>query len=239
MITSFDIDNGIIIDIETVPEFSSYEECQEKKPALAASFKKRAKWYADNEYRTDLTDELLSKIYFEKSPLYSEYGKIVVISCGGFKDGEVATISFSSEENENEIISEFFTFINKKLTKNTKTCIVGYNINLFDVPFILKRAFVNNITNIPPIFRIFDKKPWELSAKFKDVFLLWQLNTRNFVSLDAVASCLGLETHKDTMDGSMVAPTFYIEKNLQKIVDYCEMDVVLTGKVMKRLCLDA
>jgi hypothetical protein len=41
------------------------------------------------------------------------------------------------------------------------------------------------------------------------------------------------------MDGSMVGSTFHKEKNLQKIIDYCEMDVVLTGKVMKRLCLDA
>lgn len=239
MITSFDIENGIIIDIETVPEFASFEECKEKKPALASSFLKRAKWYADNEYRCDLNDELLSKIYFEKSPLYSEYGKIVVITCGGFKDDEIATITFSSEDNEKEIINDFFTFINKKISKNPRTCIVGYNINTFDVPFIIKRAFVNNILQIPTIFKIFDKKPWELSAKFKDIFLLWQLNTRNFVSLDAVASCLGLETHKDTMEGSMVGSTFHIEKNLQKIIDYCEMDVVLTGKVMKRLCLDA
>ena len=239
MITKFDIDNGIIIDIETVPEFSSFDECKEKKPALAASFIKRAKWYADNEYRSDLTDELLSKIYFEKSPIYSEYGKIVVISCGGFKDDEVVTISFSSEDNEEEIINNFFTFINKKISKNPTSCIVGYNINSFDVPYIIKRAFVNNITNIPSIFRIFDKKPWELSAKFKDIFLLWQLNTRNFVSLDAVASCLNIETHKDVMDGSMVGSTFHKEKNLQKIIEYCEMDVILTGKVMKRLCLDA
>jgi predicted PolB exonuclease-like 3'-5' exonuclease len=239
MITRYDIENGVIIDIETVPEFSSFEECKKLKPSLAASFQKRAKWYADNEYRSDLTDELLSKIYFEKSPLYSEYGKIVVISCGGFKDDEVATISFSSEDNEAEIINNFFTFINKKILKTPTSCIIGYNINSFDVPFIIKRAFVNNITKIPLIFRIFDKKPWELSAKFKDIFVLWQMNTRNFVSLDAVASCLGLETHKDTMDGSMVGSTFHMHKDLNKIVKYCEMDVVLTGKVMKRLCLDA
>lgn len=239
MITRYDIEFGIIIDIETVPEFSSFEECKKQKPALAESFKKRAKWYADNEYRCDLTDELLNKIYFEKAPLYSEYGKIVVISCGGFKDDEVVTISFSSKDNELEIINNFFGFIYKKILKTPTTCIIGYNINTFDVPFIIKRAFVNNITNIPPIFRIFDKKPWELSAKFKDIFLLWQMNTRNFVSLDAVASCLGLETHKNAMDGSMVGSTYYIEKDLQKIVNYCEMDVKLTGKVMKRLCLDA
>jgi predicted PolB exonuclease-like 3'-5' exonuclease len=239
MITNFELDNGVIIDIETVPEFSSFEECKKLKPALAASFQKRAKWYADNEYRSDLTDELLSKIYFEKAPLYSEYGKIVVISCGGFKDDEVVTISFSSEDNEKEIINNFFTFINKKILKTPTTCIVGYNINTFDVPFIIKRAFINNISQIPSIFKIFDKKPWELSAKFKDIFVLWQMNTRNFVSLDAVASCLGLETHKDTMDGSMVGSTFHKENNLQKIVDYCEMDVILTGKVMKRLTLNA
>jgi predicted PolB exonuclease-like 3'-5' exonuclease len=239
MISRFDIENGVIIDIETVPEFSSFNECKKNKPALAASFEKRAKWYADNEYRCDLTEELLSKIYFEKAPIYSEYAKIVVISCGGFKDDDVVTISFSSENNESQIINNFFTFINKKLTKTPNMCIVGYNINMFDVPFIIKRAFVNNIKTIPSIFRIFDKKPWELSAKFKDIFLLWQMNTRNFVSLDAVATCLGLETHKDSMDGSMVGSTFHKEKNLQKIVNYCEMDVVLTGKVMKRLCLDA
>jgi predicted PolB exonuclease-like 3'-5' exonuclease len=238
MITNFEIDNGVIIDIETVCEYPSFDEFNKNKPSLATTFIKRAKWYADNEYRSDLNDELLNKIYLEKAALYSEYGKIIVISCGGFKDDEIATITFSSKDNEAEIINNFYTFINKKLAKNPTTCIVGYNINTFDVPFIIKRSFVNNITKIPPIFRIFDKKPWELSAKFKDIFLLWQMNTRNYVSLDAVASCLGLETHKNIMDGSMVGFTFYIENNLEKISDYCEMDVVLTGKVMKKLMIN-
>jgi predicted PolB exonuclease-like 3'-5' exonuclease len=238
MITNFEIDNGIIIDIETVSEYSSFYEFNKNKPSLASSFLKRAKWYADNEYRCDLDDELLNEIYLKKAPLYSEYGKIIVICCGGFKGDEFGKISFSSEDDEVQIINNFFTFINKKISKTPTSCIVGYNINSFDVPFIIKRAFVNNILQIPTIFKIFDKKPWELSAKFKDIFLLWQMNTKNFVSLDAVASCLGLETHKDTMDGSMVGSTFHIEKNLQKIIDYCEMDVELTGKVMKRLMLN-
>jgi len=239
MISKFDIDNGVIIDIETVAEYPSFFEFNKNKPSLAASFLKRAKWYADNEYHCDLDDDLLNKIYLEKAPIYSEYAKIVVICCGGFKSDEVATITFSSKDNESEIINNFFTFINKKIAKNPTTCIIGYNINMFDVPFIVKRAIINNILQIPTIFKIFDKKPWELSAKFKDIFLIWQMNTKNFVSLDAVASCLGLQTHKNIMDGSMVGSTFHIENNLEKISDYCEMDVVLTGKVMKRLCLDA
>ena len=70
------------------------------------------------------------------------------------------------------------------------------------------------------------------------------MNTRNFVSLDAVASCLGLETHKDIMDGSMVGSNFGLVLStyslihgaiVSKHLSIGEIRNCATGKVPKRV----
>ena len=40
-----------------------------------------------------------------------------------------------------------------------------------------------------------------------------------------MAPVFGIKTPKDDIDGSMVAQVYYQEKNLKRIVDYCQKDV--------------
>jgi predicted PolB exonuclease-like 3'-5' exonuclease len=49
-----------------------------------------------------------------------------------------------------------------------------------------------------------------------------------------LANVLGIPTSKTDMDGSMVQEVYYKEKDLQRIVDYCQRDVVVTANVVLR-----
>jgi predicted PolB exonuclease-like 3'-5' exonuclease len=50
-----------------------------------------------------------------------------------------------------------------------------------------------------------------------------------------MANVLGIPSPKDDMDGSMVREVYYEENDLDRIVIYCELDVVTTAQVFLRL----
>jgi len=54
-----------------------------------------------------------------------------------------------------------------------------------------------------------------------------------------MANILGIPSPKEDIDGSMVRDVYYIEENLDRIVTYCELDVVTTAQVLLRLRNDA
>jgi hypothetical protein len=45
---------------------------------------------------------------------------------------------------------------------------------------------------------------------------------------------LGIPTSKDDIDGSQVAHVFYVEKDIDRIVTYCEKDVIAVAQVFLR-----
>jgi predicted PolB exonuclease-like 3'-5' exonuclease len=228
--TQIEHKNLCILDIETTTQYEYIGQLKTDKPSLYKAFCKKAEWYAENEYKTELTDELLQTIYQEKGPLMAEFGKIICISVGGIKEDQaIPKISFYSTD-ETLVLNGFCTFLSQKLNKTPALVMTGYNIMFFDIPFIIKRLVINRIS-VPTYLRIYDKKPWDLTARFKDIFTLWQMNTKNFVSLDLLASSFGIETHKDEMNGSMVYRVYY-DGFLEDIKNYCEQDIELTGQVI-------
>jgi hypothetical protein len=64
---------------------------------------------------------------------------------------------------------------------------------------------------------------------------LWKFGDyKNYTSLDLLTSILGIPTPKDDTDGSMVAGIFYNDDNIQRIVHYCEKDVLAIARVLLR-----
>jgi hypothetical protein len=91
---------------------------------------------------------------------------------------------------------------------------------------------INSLT-IPEILDNAGKKPWEV--KLLDTMDLWKFGDyKNYTSLDLLTSILGIPTPKDDIDGSMVAGLFYNEDDLQRIVHYCEKDVLAIARVLLR-----
>lgn len=68
-----------------------------------------------------------------------------------------------------------------------------------------------------------------------DTLNWWKFgDNKNYVSLHLLANVLGIPTSKSDIDGSRVQDVYYLEKNLPRIVAYCQQDVVVTANVILR-----
>ena len=99
---------------------------------------------------------------------------------------------------------------------------------------------INRIT-VPSILNVQGKKPWEV--KHLDTMELWRFgDMKSFTSLNLLACVLGIPSPKDDINGSMVWELFWgaktpqeKEQNIQRIVTYCQKDVLTVAQVYLRL----
>jgi predicted PolB exonuclease-like 3'-5' exonuclease len=64
---------------------------------------------------------------------------------------------------------------------------------------------------------------------------LWKFGDyKSFTSLKLLTKILGIPSPKDDIDGSEVAHVYYIAKDIDRIVTYCEKDVVATAQILLR-----
>ena len=109
----------------------------------------------------------------------------------------------------------------------------AHNGKDFDFPYIARRMIINGI-NLPYKLDLFGKKPWEIPHL--DTMELWKFGDyKHYTSLKLLAHILGIPSPKEDMDGSMVKDVFYKEKDIDRIINYCELDVVTTAQVFLRL----
>jgi predicted PolB exonuclease-like 3'-5' exonuclease len=115
--------------------------------------------------------------------------------------------------------------------------ICGHNITEFDVPYICRRSMVHGL-RVPALFDLSGKKPREVNHL--DTLEMWKFgDKKNFVSLDLLTRVLGLPTPKTDISGEQVARVYYDDKDLARIVSYCERDVQAVVRIlMKFLRMD-
>ena len=76
-------------------------------------------------------------------------------------------------------------------------------------------------------------KGWEVNHL--DTLELWKFGDyKSFTSLLLLATVLGVPTPKDDIDGSMVWDVYWNEKNLPRIVTYCQKDVLTIAQIFLR-----
>jgi 3'-5' exonuclease len=110
---------------------------------------------------------------------------------------------------------------------------VAHNGLEFDFPYLCRRLIINKLT-IPNILQVQGKKPWEINHI--DTLELWKFGDRkSYSSLELLAACLDVPSSKDGIDGSKVNYTYYQEKNLEKIAQYCAKDVIVLTQIYLRL----
>lgn len=110
-------------------------------------------------------------------------------------------------------------------------CVVSYNGRGFDVPFVVTRSLIHGI---PARVDLVSNR-WSLRPHL-DLFELVSQRGRGPSKLDVVCWALGIESPKEVMDGSMVAPA-YQRGELVKIAEYNAHDVRATSAVYRR-CRD-
>jgi uncharacterized protein YprB with RNaseH-like and TPR domain len=167
-------------------------------------------------------------------PIYSEFGKIICISVGLIKEKNPFSFRLKSfyGDDEKTLLSEFSAMLSKFVKTNTDALLCAHNGKEFDYPYIARRMIINGLV-IPGILDNAGKKPWEI--KLLDTMDLWKFGDyKNYTSLDLLTSVLGIPTPKDDIDGSMVSGIYYDEKNIERIVRYCEKDVLAVARVLMR-----
>jgi uncharacterized protein YprB with RNaseH-like and TPR domain len=109
----------------------------------------------------------------------------------------------------------------------------AHNGKEFDFPYIGRRMLVNNIKPAS-ILHLQGKKPWEV--KHLDTMQLWKFGDfKSYTSLELLAAAMNIPTPKDDLDGSMIFEVYYEEKDLERIVRYCNKDVVTLASVYLRM----
>ena len=135
-------------------------------------------------------------------------------------------------DNEKELLAAFIDMLNKwSSTGNRYLC--AHNGKEFDFPYLCRRMIINEL-EIPSLLNKKKKKPWEVSHL--DTMELWKFGDfKSYTSLNLLAHTLGIPTPKDDIDGSMVWEVYWKEKNLPRIVTYCQKDVVTVAQVLLRM----
>ena len=92
---------------------------------------------------------------------------------------------------------------------------------------------INGIS-LPYKLDLFGKKPWEVPHL--DTMELWKFGDfKHYTSLKLLAHILGIPSPKEDMDGSMVRDVYYKDKDLDRIIKYCELDVITLAQVFLKL----
>jgi len=223
MLDNIKVEDVLFLDIETVPGSPSYETLD---PVLKTLWEKKSK-----QFRT--SEQAATDVY-ERAGIYSEFGKIICISVGVIKDKNPYSFRLKSfyGDDEKVLLSEFSDMLYKFCRTNKEALLCAHNGKEFDYPYIARRMIINGLI-IPEILDNAGKKPWEI--KLLDTMDLWKFGDyKNYTSLDLLTSILGIPSPKDDIDGSMVAGIYYGEKDLNRIVKYCEKDVLAIGQVLLR-----
>lgn len=221
------LSNILFIDIETVSQYEHFENLPEKWKEL---WSKKAEGLLRNN-----KDEQTPQSIYERAAIYSEFGKIICISCGiiqGGGDNKTMIVKSFYGDDEKKILGGFCEMLNK-WTPGSQKYLCAHNGKEFDFPYLCRRMVINNEC-IPELLSISGKRPWEINHL--DTMELWRFGDyKSFTSLNLLAHVLDIPTSKDDIDGSMVGLVYWKEKNIERIVHYCQKDVITMAQVYLRL----
>src|SRR5471030_2075686 len=219
MLEQYELGNLLVLDIETVPQYSTHDE-------LPDNFKKL--W--DLKTQSQRKEET-AEAFYERAGIWAEFGKIICISAGIFTGSKTTGLrvkSFASH-NEKELLKGFSALLT---SQPASLILCAHNGKEFDFPYICRRMLVNGL-KIPSQLEIAGKKPWEINHL--DTMELWKFGDyKNYTSLSLLTAIFNIPTPKDDIDGSMVGRVYWNENDLERICTYCQKDVVATAQLIRR-----
>lgn len=211
----------LFLDIETVPVEEHWAQLSDELKELF-----------DKKTAYQRKDEISAEDFYERAGIWAEFGKIVCISVAYIVEKEglktIRVTSFSGEEKQ--ILIDFKNLIEQHFNKGHLLC--AHNGKEFDFPFIARRMIIHQVP-LPSKLNLFGKKPWEIPHL--DTMDLWKFGDyKHFTSLKLLTEILGIPSPKDDIDGSEVAQVYYKEKNIDRIINYCEKDTIALAQLLLR-----
>ena len=224
MLKNLDYSKVLFLDIETVPNAYNFNDLDERSKTL---------WDKKTKYIQEKEEENAEGVY-SKAGIYAEFGRVICISVGFIlqKDGEeqIRLKSFSSDD-EVKLLQDFSDLLSSHYN-NDQFMLCAHNGKEFDIPFLARRFLINGMT-LPHLLNVAGKKPWEI--KQIDTMELWKFGDfKHYTSLDLLTHIFKIPTPKDDIDGSQVAKVYYEDNDLDRIIKYCEKDVVATIQLLRK-----
>ena len=217
MLSQIDLKQVLILDIETVPHYASFDEVP---TPLAKLWDEKTKRQRQAE---ETPDE-----FYSRAGIWAEFGKIVCISIGMFNQNGLRVKSFA-DDDEKKLLIDFISLLNKQ---PASLALCAHNGKEFDFPYLCRRMLIHGL-EIPRQLQISGKKPWEVNHV--DTMELWKFGDyKNYTSLNLLAAVFNIPTPKDDIDGSDVGRVYWEDKDLQRIKIYCQKDVITTAQLLLR-----
>ncbi|WP_077401043.1 3'-5' exonuclease [Cellulophaga omnivescoria] len=223
MLHKISLEHVLFLDIETVPEYENYSQMTDEKKEL---------WAQKTAYKRQ--DEFTPEEFYDKAGIWAEFGKIVCISVGYFNTkGDVRNFRVTTFFGVEEVLLKEFKNLLTTHFASPKYVLCAHNGKEFDFPYIARRMVINRI-DLPPKLNLFGKKPWEVPHI--DTMELWKFGDfKHYTSLKLMTNVLGVPSPKEDIDGSMVRDVFYVDNDIDRIIKYCELDVIAIAQVFLRL----
>lgn len=218
MLEDIKVSNILFLDIETAPVVYNYTDLDENM---------RQCW--DSKFRFQQSESPES--HYKKAGVFAEFAKVICISVGFFNEKTFRIKTFSGHD-EKQLLTDFSALLTSHFNKK-ENLLCAHNGKEFDFPFLCRRMLLNSL-KLPKILSIAGKKPWEVNHL--DTMELWKFGDyKNYTSLSLMAAVFNIPTPKDDINGADVARVYWEEKDLDRIVIYCQKDVLTVAQLLHRL----
>lgn len=223
MLREINLHDILFLDIETIPRTKSFSGLDEKSQEL---WEKKSSYFRSEE-------ESASDVY-GRAGIYAEFGKIICISVGvltGTKEKTGLRIKSYAGDDEKKILKDFIVML-ENYQKSRTIYLCAHNGKEFDFPYLARRILINRL-ELPEMLDIAGKKPWEV--RHLDTMELWKFGDyKHYTSLDLLSSIFEIPSPKTDIDGSKVASVYWEEGNIERIVEYCQNDVITIVQILMR-----
>lgn len=221
MLENIDLQQVLVLDIETVPQYASYRDVPTQLTEL---------WEQKTNYNRKQGET--AEEYYPRAGIWAEFGKIVCISIGIFTRVNgllgLRVKSFFGDD-EQQVLGDFTELLNRQ---PTSFMLCAHNGKEFDFPYLCRRMLINCMP-IPTQLQIAGKRPWEINHL--DTMELWKFGDyKNFTSLNLLAAVFNIPTPKDDISGADVHHVYWVENDLKRIAIYCQKDVITTAQLLLR-----
>ena len=223
MLNKIKLENILFLDVETVPELENFKDLTPEKQIL---------WAQKSQYQRK--EEYTPEAFYPRAGVWAEFGKIICFSVGHFvferQLRKFRKTTFSGKEKT--LLLEFKSLLNQHFN-GPRHLLCAHNGKEFDFPFMARRMLIHKI-QLPAKLNLFGKKPWEVPHL--DTFELWKFEDyKHYTSLKLLTNVLGVPSPKNDIDGSEIYTVFYKEKDLDRIVNYCQKDTLAVAQILLRL----
>lgn len=226
MLNHYNIEDALFIDIETVPMARAYHDLRDDFKEL----------WRERFQKSLLPDETIDEQFSRTAGIYAEFGKVICISIGYIrKDGSgkpAMRISSLAGNEERKILIDFADMLSKHYNDRSKYFFCGHNINEFDIPYLCRRMLIHGIC-LPVLMDYSGMKPWEI--KNVDTMQHWKFGDyKSYTSLKLLSALFDIPTPKDDISGKDVGRIYWQEHDLNRIIRYCEKDVLTVAQLFLR-----